>query len=495
MELRPYQIDVTDRARALVAAGKRRVILQCATGGGKTVCAGHMIRLAALKGSRVLFLAHARELILQAARKIDAFNVPFGVIMAGVGSDPDAQVQIASKDTLVSRVFRRQCLQIEAPDLIVVDECHRSMGGWYQRLLNTWPRAVVIGLTATPVRGDGVGLGDWWEGMVEAVPTSQLVREGHLVPVEAFGPFQPNMTGAATSGGEWTKAAAARVMDRPKLVGDIVRHWLDHASGRPTICFATRVQHSMHLRDEFLAAGVNAVHLDAKTPVEERQRILDQFADRQIQVLLNVNVLTEGWDCPLAEVMIDARPRKRIGGFLQAAGRILRPAPGKSRALILDHAGNIARHGFPDEDQVWSLDTSSSIEDRIERDRAAGKKAAPTTCPRCFALYRGRSDCPNCGMVPKRQTEPAATQAGKLVPIQRGAREEASAEDRQRFWRRCLGVMAHKGYSCRAASCMYKQHFGDWPRAVEPLPVGSQWEMRVADLFPQFVTRKDSVHV
>lgn len=490
MQLRSYQLDAVDRLRASVAAGNRRVICQAVTGAGKTVIAGQIIRAAAEKGSRVLFLAHARELIGQCSRKLDAFDICHGIIMAGHMGDSWYAVQVASKDTLLARAVRTNKIDLPPADLVVVDECHRSLSKWYKHLLDQYPRAVILGLTATPARGDGRGLGDLFTDMVCACPMSQLITENYLVKAKCYAPYTPDLTGVKTQGGDYVRGQLAKRMDKPTLVGDLVAHWKAFAGGRSTITFGTDVRHSLHIRDEYLRAGIRAEHLDANTPMEERDGILGRLNDGTTQVVCNVFVLTEGFDCPRVSCIQDAGPTKSLVRAIQKWGRGLRAFPGKEDCVILDHAGNIVRHGFPDEDREWILAPTEKTQDREEKLREEGQRKAPIVCPACSAIFEGRPDCPNCGHVLQRKgREVKDRKDGKLVELNRLDGPALTSEQKERLWTKALAIAANRNGTPRMAAAIYRRDSGgEWPpNTFRLVPRGVQWDQKVKELYPQFV--------
>jgi DNA repair protein RadD len=528
MELRAYQIDAVGRLRTLIAGlpkDQRWCILQAATGAGKTVMAAEIIRSCSQKGKRCLFLAPSRELIQQCSEKLNRFDVEHGIIMAGYGYNLDKLVQVASKDTLLSRAVRmpqrRELamkavaeggltmpqtahahrtiarlgeMSIDLPpfDLVIPDECHLSLAPTWSFLLKLWPDAVVIGLTATPARTDGRGLGTVYKGMVQAVPSSQLIAEGFLVPTRVFAPYRPDLKGVPCNvNGEYAKAPLQKRMDQPKLVGDIVDHWKRLANGRQTIAFASGVEHSIHIRDQFRAGGITAEHLDGNTDPDERQAILNRLASGQISVLANCNVLTQGWDCPSASCCILAKPTKSYVAFRQMAGRIQRPYPGKADALLIDHAGCVYLHGLPDADVDWVLKDGEKIQDKVKP-----KPGNPGVvhCPKCHAMFTG-GVCPACGHKAKEATgNKVEAQNGQLVEVN-GVSVQQKQEAAVRLWHKHLAIAANRGWPARQAAAMFARDHGCPPWEVPNLPnmpQRHQWQTPVVELFPQYVRgRKD----
>ena len=235
IELRPYQHLAIENLRVAIrscTAGHKRILLQAATGSGKTIVACEMIRLALGKDKRALFIAHRKEIILQSSQKLDAFGIDHGIIMASHSRKNNHAVQVASIQTLTRR-------ENPEADLIIIDECHLSCSASYKQLIDAYPNAVVIGLTATPVRLDGRGLGEIYSDIVEVVPMTQLISEGHLMKPRVFAPFMPDMKNVRTVKGDYDVTQTSAIMDNKKITGDIVKHWKSNARNHKTIVFAS----------------------------------------------------------------------------------------------------------------------------------------------------------------------------------------------------------------------------------------------------------------
>lgn len=392
IQLRPYQAAAIEEARARIARGARRLLFVAATGSGKTVLAGSIIESAAARGKRVLFLAHRRELINQAYGKLLDFGLPpssVGVVMAtDPRRRPGAPVQVASIDTLRHRAR-------PAADLVFVDECHRALAASYRTIAADYPNAVHLGLTATPYRADGEGLGDAYDELILVASPRQLIAEGFLVEPRVFTvpeSERADLSRVRVARGDYTTRELEQAMDRQVLVGNVVEHWLKHAPGVRTVAFGVSVAHSRHIAERFVAAGVPAEHLDGTTPSDERDAILARLDAGVTKVVSNVGVLCEGWDQPSVKCAILARPTKSTGLYLQQAGRILRPWQGQP-AMILDHGGCALEHGLPQDDREFSL------EGRKKRSGASGDAPA-RECPTCSAVVAIQTRvCPECGTV------------------------------------------------------------------------------------------------
>lgn len=382
LDLRDYQLRAIDDLRANILAGHRRQVLVMPTGGGKTVVAAAMIKSAIGRGKRCLFLAHRRELIDQTIEKLHRFGVMAGVIMAGDRRRDDyLTVQVASVQTLARRAQRPHA------DLIIVDETHHCVSETYRKVIDAYPDATVVGLTATPWRTDKRGLSDIYSTSVLASTPAELMKAGALVPYDAFAYDAPDLHQVRVSMGEFNQKDLALACNTQVLVGSVVREYLAHAAGRRAILFPVNIAHSQSLVAEFRAAGVSAEHVDCNTPAPVRAAAMERFRYGDLLVLSSVGVLTEGFDAPVAEVCIIARPTKSLSLHLQMIGRVLRPSPGtgKSRALIHDHSGNLMRHGFPDDERDYALTaTPKSV-------------TARHTCPTCLAIFPGLKRCAGRG--------------------------------------------------------------------------------------------------
>lgn len=390
MTLRPYQVEAVEAARAELRAGKKRVLVTCPTGGGKTVLASDIIRSAVEKGRRVLFLAHRRELIHQTADKLRRFGVRYGVIMAGERMALQEACQVASIQTLARRDV------LKSVDLIFFDEAHHAAAGTYLDVMQRWPNAAVVGLTATPWRLDGKGLGDVFDGHVLARTPRQLRDEGFLCPVGGWAYEAVDTSGAKVKGGDYVASSLAAAAMSKRVLGDVVEEYVRHTPGRRAVVFAASVEASRRMAELFVAAGVPAEHVDGTTPTPERDATLARLRAGHTLVVCNCNVLTEGFDCPELEVCILARPTLSTAMYLQMVGRVLRPAPGKESARIHDHAGCLAAHGHPYADRDYSPAPGTSV--NAGRDDAK-QPAAQLRCPACKSV-RVRWPCDACGHSP-----------------------------------------------------------------------------------------------
>ena len=443
MNLRDYQQRAMADTRAAIASGSRSPLLVLPTGGGKTIIFSAIAQSAAAKGNRVLILVHRRELINQASSKLQWIGLEHGIIAAGVPAT-DAPVQIASVQTLARRLTRMDW----QPGLIIIDEAHHATAGQWARILDHWPNAYRLGVTATPCRLDGCGLRSAFDAMVLGPSVADLIFTGYLSPARIYAPpVVADLSGVRTRAGDYANDQAAAAMDRPTVTGDAITHYQRYAGAQQAIAFCCNVKHAVSVCDAFKTAGISAELLLGGT--QDREQVVADFAANRTRVLVTVDVVSEGFDVPAASCAILLRPTQSLGLYLQQVGRVLRPAPGKDAAIILDHVGNVLRHGFPDDPRDWSLD------DRMRRSKGT---PAPSvrTCPECFAAFKPQPICPVCGA----QCTPIKSRkiqqiAGELQELKRTAKviefearhARRSEVGRARTLADLLMVAKNRGYS------------------------------------------------
>jgi DNA repair protein RadD len=461
MDLYEFQLEAVVQILVALEDG-RNPLLVAPTGSGKTVIISRVI--AHLEHKHVLFLAHRRELIHQTKDKLARFDVPAGVILAGEPMDQMRRVQVASIQTFSSRYMRGKH-DLPPADIIVIDEAHHARARTYVDIVKAYPDARIVGMSATPCRRDGRGLGGTFDVMVETPAIAELIRLKHLVPTINFAPSIPDLKGVHTRHGDYAEAELAQIMDHGLLVADIVSTWHRLAERRRTVVFATSVGHSIHITGEFQKSGVRAEHIDGSTPKEERDQILHLLASGEIEVVSNCMVLTEGWDCPTVSCCVLARPTKSLGLHLQMAGRVIRPAPGKRDAIVLDHAGNVIRHGFVEEPINWTLDPDLKATKPAQISRQSSPSSRLTDCPKCSAIRIAGQPCGQCGYLPNRAAAHLHVVDGDLALLDRDKvhPSEHSAERKREFHGMLLWIAGERGYKPGWAAYKYKERFKHWP--------------------------------
>lgn len=408
MELRTYQVDIIDRVRALMLAGVKRILIQSPTGSGKTALTAKMLGNAEKKGMASLFNVHRRELVKQSIRTFHAAGVRAGVIAANFLGDKRSLIQIASVQTLSRRLDK-----IRKPRLIVWDEAHHIAAGSWAKIYAEFPDAFHVGLTATPERLDGKGLKAWFDTMIHGPSVAWLIENKYLAPYRLYAPAGIVTEDVSTMMGDFSKPELNMVADKPTITGDAIKHYLKYARGKRAVVFCVSIEHSKHVVEQFLGAGIPAAHVDGETDASERDNAIARFERGETLVLSNVELFGEGFDLPALEAAILLRPTQSLGLYLQQCGRVLRPSPGKREALILDHAGNCQRHGLPDEAREWSLEGRD-----IRRGKGRGESNSVKVCPVCFAAqFSGRPVCSFCGNAFDVQSREVDEVEGDLVEV------------------------------------------------------------------------------
>ena len=422
--LRPYQFKAVEDIRGAFREGAKSPLFVLATGGGKTCIFSHITHSAMERGRRVTILVHRIELIDQIVKALRAADVEPDVIAAGYlrHSSP---VAVASVQTLARRIDR-----VSAPDLIVIDEAHHvAKGNTWAQILEAWPQAKRLGVTATPVRQDGRGLGEHFDQLIVGPQVSELIAMGYLTKPRVFAPPTVDTSGLHQRMGEYVQAEAEALVDRPSVTGDALEHYRRLADGKPAIVFCTSVEHAEHVAQSFRDGGYQAVSLNGGTDREVRRMAVKDFRTGALRVMASCDLFSEGFDVEGIEVGLLLRPTASFGLFLQQVGRCLRIAPGKTEALILDHSANCLRFGLPTDPREWKL----------TYDETTGKKKEPEikarVCSSCFAASSARAKvCANCGVpfpVEPREVEQRKGNLEELTPeemAQRMAKLHASRE-------------------------------------------------------------------
>jgi superfamily II DNA or RNA helicase len=459
--LRDYQVEAVAKTRAALVSGKRRPLIYSPTGSGKTEIACAIIKAAEAKGKRVLFVANRIQLVKQASARLSRSSIRHGIVQGQNSTWTTSQILVCSIQTLAARGWP------ETIDLIIIDEAHGVAGSKAYRDLIMSAKVPTIGLSATPfTRGlgkhyDELG-GALFDEMVVATTIRDLIDAGFLVDCDIYAPSAPDLKGVKITAGDYNEKQLGERVDKAALVGDIVTHWQKLAQDTQTVCFATNIAHSMHIVEQFKAAGVRAEHLDCYTDDTERAAIIRRLESGDTRVISNVAVLAEGFDCPVVSTVICARPTKSLARWIQMVGRALRPFHGKDKALILDHSGTALRLGFPTDDLPLELNDGRVKDTTAEEDQAR-EEALPKLCEKCSFLKPPKVwVCPSCGHSPERQNK-VASAAGELKKIER---KKATMQDKQAVWSQLYQRAKEKGYNPHWADHKYREYFGCWPKGM-----------------------------
>lgn len=395
-------------------------------------------------GKRIVLLCHREELIEQISRTLTAFNVAHGIISAGSGYDRRQMAHVASVFTLARRLDR-----IEVPDYVICDEAHHGVAGsTWGKVIAYWrernPKLRLIGVTATPERLSGEGLGETFDTMVLGPTTRELIELGALAPYRLFAPRQAvDLSSVGKQGGDFKRGEAAAVMDKPAIIGDAAGHYRKLCDGAPAVAFCVSVEHAEHTAEQFRSMGYRAAAIDGKMDRGMRREVIRDFGRGAINVITSCELISEGFDVPGIVAAILLRPTWSLALYLQQVGRALRTAPGKSHALILDHVGNSTRHGMPDDDREWSL---------IGRDGARKTKAAEAACRQCEQCYAvspaAAAKCRECGALFPVKAREVEVVEGELseVEVARMRREAARAQASADTLESLAALGAMRGY-------------------------------------------------
>jgi superfamily II DNA or RNA helicase len=428
--LRPYQDAAIQGLRDAFSAGYHSPLLVLPTGGGKTVCFSYLTSRLQAAGKRVVILVHRDELVDQVSETLSRFDVAHGYIAAGRLYDRRHRVHVASVQTLARRMDR-----VAVPDYVICDEAHHCIGAsTWGRVVAEWrtklPSMRLIGVTATPERLSGEGLGEVFDEMVLGPTTRELVDLGALSEYRLFAPAQQlDLSGVRSRMGDFVKGEVAAKVDKPAIIGSAVGEYRKRMDGQPAVAFCVSIEHAEHVAEQFRAQGYRAAKLDGTMDRSLRKGIVSDFGRGAINVLTSVDVISEGFDVPGIVGAILLRPTQSLGLYLQQVGRALRTAPGKPHAVILDHVGNSSRHGLPDDPREWSL---LGREARKSKGKSEDDVAI-RQCPSCFAVSpAAASKCRECGAafpIKARQIEEVAGTLSEVevARVKREARKEQAA--------------------------------------------------------------------
>lgn len=427
MQLRPYQQDLHDKIFFAWEGGARVVVAQLPTGGGKTVTFAHIV---AEESGPSVVMAHRRELVIQMSVALAREGVRHRVIGPTLLSNlcsaahmdelkkdfvnPQALCAVASVQTLA--VWKGDRSFFNNVRLWVHDEFHHVLReNLFGKAIALFPNARGLGVTATPGRADGKGLGSHADGLADVLvagPTpAWMIKQGYLSRYKIFKPpgnFNRDSL-HVTPSGEFSAAEVKVETRRSTVIGDIVEHYCQHALGKLGLTFADSIENAMVICERYRAAGVPAEVLTGKTPDILRASVLKRFRNREVMQIISVSLIDEGFDCPAVEVVSDGAATASLGRYLQRFGRALRVMVGKEYALYFDHVGNI-KHGVPDSPRNWSLDR------RDRRSKDAPSDVMPhATCPKCTASFeRTFRECPYC----KKDDDETVTITKRKLPAQ-----------------------------------------------------------------------------
>ncbi len=417
ISLRSYQEIMLAGMHEEFDIGRKRVCLVAPCGAGKTVLMAWIALQASLKRLRVLFAVHRQELIAQSSQTLANAGIHHGVIAPRQKTGPE-HIQVGMVMSIAKRLER-----LEEPDVIIFDEAHHAAANTWKKIIEAYPKAYIIGLTATPERMSGQGLGDIFQSLVVGPNVKQLIEWGNLAPFRYYAPpIRADFSKLRVKYGEYVKDDVETEMNRSEIIGNAIEHYRKLADGKKAICYCAGRAHSEHTAAMFTKNGIPALHIDGETPDIERKKAITAFRSGEIKVLCNVDLISEGFDVPSMEAVILLRPTKSLTLHVQQSMRPMRPDENNPEkvAVIIDHVGNVYRHGLPDEERFWTLATREKQEREI----------LLRQCPQCYAAHKPARICPFCGYEYEIESRSsgAVQRKGELVAIEELERKERRRE-------------------------------------------------------------------
>lgn len=407
LQLRDYQ----DKAIAMIdiefKKGNKKVLLVASPGAGKSEMAIYLMRRALQYKFPSLFVVRGRDLVTNISDRMDKNKLDHSVFMSkNWRFDRKKLVQAASIDTMFARSdfpFKDQNV------LIILDEAHLN----YSKVFEKYPNAFFIGLTGTPYSDMSI-----YDSYVQPIQPYELRDSGYLVTDKIFCPHIMDTSSVKMRMGDFDKKELESVVTKSAVVGNLVQDWKDLGENRPTVCFATSIEHSLQLKQAFCDAGIPAIHCDASSSDTERKQARLDLESGKVKILSNVDIFSTGWDCPMVSCIILGRPSWSVNWYLQAVGRGVRSYPGKSDCRVLDNAANVFRHGSHFKIRDVSLDPplkkkSKSYETKI------------TSCEKCYLVYDPTLNncCPDCGYQRPLKSRKVNQIDGKLIEYEESPNE------------------------------------------------------------------------
>lgn len=464
MDLREHQIKAVEMLRDSLRSGHRKPILAAPCSFGKTITAAYMLKSAAEKGKRGIFICDRIKLVQQSLEAFDSHELDFGVIQGNHElSDVTKPIQIASIQTIARRKVFPEF------DIAIVDECHTHYET-LTKMMEAYSNIPFIGLSATPFSR---GLAKHYDDLVVPITPVELLDQGFLCPVDYYGGRHVDTTGIkqkqlSTGGKDYDPDELAfRIEKDDTLAGDIVQNWLKYAEGRQTIAFSPSIKHSKYLVQKFNEAGIRAEHIDGYMDDDMRQELYEAHDDGEFLILSCSRLLNTGYDAPSVSCLIDCFPTASLIAYVQRAGRIMRTADGKDNAIYLDHAGNVKRHGFAEHIVPDSLDDGAhGFSER--RNTKEKKEPKVKSCPECYQEMVGIR-C-KCGYeIPIHERIKTDDQVLEKLSAAEKANKLYSTERKAEWLGELLYYASTRGKKEGWAMHKYRSKFGVWPNKIKPM--------------------------
>lgn len=414
-----YQAELKQATYNEWNAGHRNVLIQLATGGGKSVIVSSIALDRHQLGSTQVKIAHRNELVGQLSGHVASRGIPHSIIAprAQIGSIvaehrerfgrsfivPNAKCAVAGVDTLIARQEQLKAWAVQVEHWTIDEAHHVLRTNKWGKAVEMFPNAFGLGVTASPRRADNMGLGSAYDGvfdtMVQGPTMRQLIDMGALCDYQIVCPTSDLQVDDDdfSKDGDLSPKKGRVASQRSHIVGDVVKEYIKYAWGKRGIVFATDVETAGEMANKFQLHGIPAASISANTPRDVRNELIKRFRRGDLWILVNVDLFGEGFDVPAVEVVIMARPTASLAVYLQQFGRALRILAGKLFGLVIDLVSNFKRHGFPDKAHYWSL----AREDKRAKKEKDPEEIELTACKECSRPYeRCLPACPYCGAVP-----------------------------------------------------------------------------------------------
>lgn len=438
ISLRHYQRENVNTLRYFYSKKISSLLYVLPTGGGKTFVFCHIAREAIKKKNRVLILVHRQELIDQTCNSLKALGLGFGIIARGHETDYEKYIQICSVQTLVRRI---NVLPNNYCQLLIVDEAHHAVAGSWDKIISTFSEAKVLGVTATPERCDGKGLKSKFQEMIIGPQMAELQQQEYLAPYRVFAPpEQIDLSLLKKRAGDYAREDVDKQVTTQHFIGDAIKHYKKYLYNQTAIAFCSSVRHAQIVADTFNENDIPAVSLDGNTPPHERRLILKKLERSQIKIVTSCEIISEGTDIPSVGGCLLLRPTLSLSVYLQQVGRCLRPQKNKT-AIILDHVGNVKKHGLPNEVREWSLEGAK------KRTQNKTDAISVKVCPVCFSALMSITKQCECGHVFRAKDQKRITIDTDLEEIKAVKKEEKKEVGRARTLAELLAVADRRGYN------------------------------------------------
>jgi DNA repair protein RadD len=367
-DLRDYQENMIYEIETAWNSGIGSICIQLPTGAGKTRVLRTIIDNHSLSKKVIYVIAHRKNLVQQLSDELTEIELQHGIIRANAPYIK-YRVQVCSMQTLVRRIDA-----LPEPEIIICDEFHHGRSNSYMKIFNTWSAAKVLGCTATPRRPDGKSLSDITQKLIVGPEPRELIDRGYLSEFDYYAPNDVNMDGVHKRMGDFVTSESVERVDKRKVTGSAIDHYRKYSDHKPAIVACVSIEHCLHVENEFNDSGYKFKAIHSNLDDKEITRAMNGLRDGSLDGLINCDLISEGVDIPAVTTLIGLRPTNSEVIFLQQCGRVLRIAPNKDLAIILDHVGNFERHGMPDDYREWSL---------IGDPRSDKQKSKYKRCPSC----------------------------------------------------------------------------------------------------------------